>query len=187
MSNDTKNKLSPITVSLHWIVAVLMISLLAIGIYMEQTSAYSLYPWHKSFGLLILVAVLPRVIWRVTQGWPEHAAEYKQSEILLSKIVHYLLIIGTVVMPISGVMMSYFGGHNVPLFGLELAPSNMDPNNPQEVLARNGDIAGAAHTVHGIAGKVLVVSVLLHVAGALKHHFMDKDGTLRRMLGKDIA
>ena len=50
----------------------------------------------------------------------------------------------------------------------------------------NGPFAGTAHETHEIAGKVMFVAFLLHVVGALKHHFMDKDGTLKRMLGKRI-
>lgn len=186
MRPDTSSKLSMPTISLHWIVAVMLLILLATGIYMEQTSAYALYPWHKSFGVLIVLFVVLRILWRWQNGWPPPTRDYTAWEKTLSGIVHYLLIIGTVIMPVSGFMMSALGGHGVALFGLELVAHNPDPANPQEVIPFNATLAGMAHTVHGWAGYILVVGVLLHIAGALKHHILDQDGTLRRMLGKTV-
>lgn len=186
MHTDTQTKLSAKTVTLHWIVAVMMMTLLATGIYMEQNEAYALYPWHKSFGILIALFVILRVLWRYKTGWPPHVRDYTNWEKTLSKVVHYLLIIGTVIMPISGFMMSALGGHGVELFGLELVARNPNPANPQEVIPFNGTIAGIAHELHGLAAYVIIAGVILHIAGALKHHVIDKDGTLRRMLGANI-
>lgn len=186
MRADTSSRLSTPTISLHWIVAVMMLTLLATGIYMAQTSAYALYSWHKSFGVLIILFVILRVFWRWHNGWPPPVRNYLPWEKTLSRIVHYLLIIGTVIMPVSGFMMSALGGHGVALFGLELVARNPDPVNPQEVVPFNAVLAGIAHTVHGWAGYILAAGVLLHIAGALKHHLLDQDGTLRRMLGKTV-
>lgn len=186
MKNDTRQKLSHNTVALHWIVGLLMIGLIATGVYMEENSVYALYPWHKSFGVLIMAFVLMRVLWRMKNGWPAPVRDYSTLEKQLSKVVHWLLIIGTVLMPLSGFMMSAMGGHGVALFGLELVAHNPDPANPQEVIPLNGALAGAAHTLHGLGGNMLIAAVALHVLGALKHHTLDKDGTLRRMLGATV-
>ncbi len=186
MLPDTSSKLGTPTIALHWIVAMMMLMMLATGIYMEQTAAYALYPWHKSFGVLIALFVVLRVLWRWQNGWPTPVRNYLPWERILSGIIHYLLIIGTVIMPVSGFMMSALGGHGVALFGLELVARNPDPVNPQEVLPLHAPLAGIAHTVHGLAGYGLVACVLLHIAGALKHHILDKDGTLRRMLGASV-
>lgn len=183
---DTQAKLSSRTVALHWIVGVMMIALLAVGVYMEENEAYALYPWHKSFGVLILLFVLPRIAWRMKNGWPQAVGDYSTVEKLLSKLVHWLLIIGTLLMPISGFMMSALGGHGVDLFGLELVARNPDPADPQNVLPLNGSLAQLGHTLHGLGGNVLIGAVLLHLVGAFKHHLVDKDGTLRRMLGKTV-
>ncbi|MCG8428633.1 MAG: cytochrome b/b6 domain-containing protein, partial [Chromatiales bacterium] len=64
--------------------------------------------------------------------------------------------------------------------------ANPDPNNPTEVLALNGPLAGIAHEAHHYAGYAIIAGVVLHVVGALKHHIIDKDGTLGRMLGAKI-
>lgn len=186
MKTDTQARLSLNTIALHWIVGVMMIVLLATGIFMAQTETFVLYPWHKSFGVLIMLFVVLRVAWRMKNGWPTPVRDYASIEKKLSKIVHWLLLIGTVLMPVSGFLMSSMGGHGVHLFGLELFARNPDPANPQEVIALNGALAGMAHRVHGWAGYALVAGVVLHVTGALKHHVIDRDGTLRRMLGDTV-
>lgn len=186
MKLDTHAKLSPITISLHWIVAIMMITLLSTGIIMEEFKLFALYPWHKSFGVLIILFVVLRVAWRIKNGWPTHAGDYTQIEKLLAKIVHWLLIIGTVLMPFSGFMMSAMGGHGVYFFGLELVPHNPDPSEPNKVIPLNASLAQIAHTMHGLGGNILIAAVVLHVVGALKHHMIDKDGTLRRMFGASI-
>ena len=186
MNGDTREKLSTTTISLHWLVAILMIGLLATGIYMEQTSSYWLYDWHKSFGVVIALFVIARIIWRAKQGWPQHVGNYTAIETFLASLVHWLLIIGTLVMPISGFLMSAMGGHGVAVFGWEIFHHNPDPNNPGKVLPINGELAGTAHSLHWIAGYCIIGGLVLHIVGAVKHHVVDKDGTLRRMLGKSV-
>lgn len=186
MNLDTPNKLSHTTVMLHWVVGLTMLTLLGTGIYMEQTETYALYPWHKSFGVLIILFVALRVVWRAKNGWPTPVRNYSGMERRLSKLVHWLLIIGTVAMPISGFIMSALGGHGVAVLGLDLVARNPDPVDPSQVLPLNGAMAGFAHQVHGLAGYTVVGAVALHVAGALKHHLFDIDGTLRRMLGATV-
>ena len=186
MMRDTANKFSPVTLSLHWLVGIMMICLLATGWYMAEFGFYPLYFWHKSFGVLIILFVVPRVIWRMKNGWPTPVSQYSALEITLAKCVHYLLIIGTLVMPISGFLMSALGGYGVSLFGLELVARRPDPADPQEVIPINAAIGGITHTIHHYAGYALIAGVALHIAGALKHHLVDKDGTLRRMLGSEV-
>lgn len=186
MKLDTHSQLSANTLALHWIVGVMMIVLLATGIYMEENEVFALYPWHKSFGVLIALFVVLRVIWRIKNGWLSHVSDYTSIEKLLSKVVHYVLIIGTVLMPISGFIMSALGGHGVDFFGMELVARNPDPADSQEVIALNGPLAGIAHNMHHYAGIAILVGVILHVIGAFKHHIIDKDGTLRRMLGARV-
>lgn len=184
---DTKEKFSHLTVSLHWLVGVTIIALLAVGIYMEENEADALYLIHKSIGVLIFIAVLWRVIWRVRNGWPKPAGNYKKVERVLSKITHWILIIGTVLMPVSGMLMSGAGGHGFGIFGLELVAMNPDPLNPEEMIPLNQSLAELGHILHGAGGNLMILAILLHILGAFKHHLVDKDGTLRRMLGADIG
>ena len=183
---DTKQQFSKLTVSLHWIVAILMITLLALGLIMVETHDYSLYPLHKSLGVLVLVFALVRSFWRMKNGWPVPASSYKAYEHMLAGIVHWILILGTLIMPLSGVILSSMSGHEVPFFGFDIIPANHDPANPQDVLPRNKALSDPAGEVHEIVGWLLIGAVAFHVVGALKHHIIDKDGTLRRMLGQRI-
>lgn len=184
--SDSKTKLSCVTVALHWVVGVTMIIMLSVGVYMTNFEEHSLYPLHKSVGMFIFVVILMRVIWRVKQGWPEAASTYKSWEHTLSKIMHWVLIIATVVMPISGMLMSALGGYGLAVFGLEFLAATPNPDEAGKMIPINGSAAGIAHETHEIASTLLIAVVLLHVSGALKHHLIDKDGTLKRMLGKKI-
>ncbi|WP_371414902.1 cytochrome b [Hydrogenovibrio sp. JE_KL2] len=184
---DTYSKLSKQTIFLHWVVATFMIALLAVGVYMHETKSFFLYSWHKSFGVLIVVFVVWRIVNRMKNGWLEPVRQYTPVEITLSKIVHWLLIIGTILMPISGMMMSGLGGYGIPFFGLELVAPNPNPDDPTKMIPLNAPLAQAGKVVHSLAGDILIGAVALHIAGALKHHFIDKDNTLNRMKGADIS
>ncbi|MBL4761983.1 MAG: cytochrome b [Gammaproteobacteria bacterium] len=184
---DTQQKLSNVTVSLHWIVGLTIITLLVVGIYMEENEVFSLYPIHKSVGMLIFLLIIGRVVWRLKNGWPEPASQYKAIEHKLAKLTHWVLIVGTLAMPLSGMVMSGVGGHGLNVFGFfELMPMNPDPNEVGAVIAHNESIAKLGHEVHELFGIIMIVAILLHMAGAFKHHIVDKDGTLRRMLGAHI-
>ena len=186
MNSDTKTKLSRTTVLLHWIVAITTIGALTIGVYMVENEVKALYPWHMSFGQVIFVFVVAQVVWRLKNGWPETVREYPRAEQLLARIVHYSLLIGVLLMPVFGFLMSALSGNGVAFFGLELVGRNPDPANLDKVIPLNGPIAGLTHTAHWVVGYFLIAAVVLHIAGALKHHLIDKDGTLRRMLGAEV-
>jgi cytochrome b561 len=153
---------------------------------MESYEAYALYYIHKSIGMIIIAFVLARVIWRILNGWPEPASKYSNIEHLMAKVVHWTLIIGTVALPVSGALMSGAGGHGLAIFGWELLAENIDPNNLEEVIPLNKTLAGFSHEIHEIVGNVMIIAIGLHLVGALKHHLIDKDGTLRRMFGKNL-
>lgn len=186
MQLDTAEKFSPVTLLLHWIVGLSIIGLLAVGVYMAENEVWSLYPIHKSFGFLIFFVVLLRVVWRLKNGWPTPVSQYSKVEQILAKVVHWVLIIGTVLMPISGMMMSTMGGHGLEVFGLEVVGANMNPENPTKTLPINKELASFFHGAHHWLGEAMIVAVILHVVGALKHHIIDRDGTLRRMLGARV-
>jgi cytochrome b561 len=95
-----------------------------------------------------------------------------------------MLIIGTVMMPISGMLMSGASGRGLSIFGLELLATNPDEWNPGKVIPLSKPLTDLGHTLHGLGGKIMIFSIILHTIGALKHHFIDKDTTLRRILGK---
>lgn len=178
---DTPQRFSHITIALHWLVGLTIISLIAVGIYMEETQAYSLYPIHKSVGIIILGFILVRIVWRMMNGWPKPVGDTVAWEHTLAKVIHWVLIIGTLLFPVSGMIMSGAGGYGLEVFGLELLAANIVDGKSVPL---NGELAGAAHSLHGLLGNVMIAAIILHVGGALKHHFIKHDKTLVRMLGK---
>ncbi len=88
---------------------------------------FALYPIHKSIGILSFSVIVIRIYWSFVNGWLQLADNYTKIEYNLSKIVHWMLIIITIVMLISGFIMSGAVGHGVSVFGLEIVAANFDP------------------------------------------------------------
>ena len=177
--------LSRITIRLHWLIAIAVVCLFAAGKIMSVNEIWFMYPIHKSLGVLVLLLVVPRLVVRLKEGWPKPVAPAPKAQEIVANLVHWALILATIALPVSGMLMSIGGGHGLAIFGLELVAMNPDPANPMEVLPTNENMAAIGHFGHGLWAKVLLVSFILHVAGAIKHHHRDKDATLTRMLGRD--
>jgi cytochrome b561 len=177
---DTLSKFSKHTVALHWLIAFAMIGSLAFGLYLEELPRSpdkgSLIGIHKSVGVLILLFALYRVVHRLRNKLPQPLTVTPLWQQKFATAAHIFLLAGTVFMPISGILMSVGGGHSVAVFGLELITAG----EGNELI---GNIGGA---IHGLGGKLLILAVVLHVVGTLKHHVIDKDGTLKRMLGARV-
>lgn len=179
---DTQTTLSSMTIKLHWIVALIMIFLTALGIYMENFEAENLFDIHISVGTLILIFVIPRLIWRYKNGWPKPVGNYTSLEHISGKLVHWVLILATFLMPLSGITMAIAGGHGLHFFGLELVPENIDPTGVEDVIVLSTPLANIGDYIHGLGGTVLPAAIVLHIVGALKHHYIDRDRTLVRMM-----
>jgi len=80
--------------------------------------------------------------------------------------------------------MTIAGGRGLEVFGLEVIGANIDPANPDKTLPLLAPLAGVAHQMHGVVSNLVIVALVLHIIGALKHHVIDKDNTLKRMLGR---
>ena len=182
--NTATASLSRTTVTLHWLMALAMIGLTSVGLYMAEFEVWALYPIHKSVGILVLLLAVLRAAWRLKEGWPAPTGQASALQKTLAKAVHWLLLLSTLAMPISGMIFSGASGHGFGIFGLTLMEHHQDPSKPGEVLPLNAGLSKLAHTLHSVIGYVLIAAVLLHVAGALKHHLLDRDASLRRMLGR---
>lgn len=169
---------------LHWLVAIWVLGLVVVGLLMSKFELYEVYPIHQSLGMLALLVIVPRVIVRLVQGWPAPVREYEAVEQTFSKVVHWVLLLATLVMPISGMVNNHAGGWGLNIFGLVLTPAYPNPSNPEQMLMQHETLANLASLVHEYVGYLLAAAMVLHVAGALKHHIVDKDRTLLRMLGR---
>ncbi len=178
---DAQDKLSRQTVALHWVIGISMIALIAFGLYIEELPKSpekgELIGLHKSLGVLLLSLAILRLGWRVRNGFPTPLTTVPTWQERTAQVVHWLLLVGTIMIPVSGVMMSVGGGYPVGIFGLELIASSPEKN---ETLSQVG------HVIHGLGSRILIAAVVLHVVGALKHQFKDRDGTMSRMLGRRV-
>lgn len=181
---DTVQTLSRTSRRLHWLVAIGFISLWAVGLYMANTETWALYDWHKSLGVLLFGIILWRVLWRLMKGWPPAAHAYPRRELVLAKITHWVLLLGTLALPLTGMLYSGASGHGFGIFGLTLVPTQYDPLAPGQVIPYSVFWSETGQAAHWILGYILGAAVVLHVAGALKHHFVDRDRTLLRQLGR---
>lgn len=181
---DTPSQLSFTTRSLHWVIALGFMVLCALGIYMALTETWWLYHWHKSFGIVLFTLILLRVVWRLKQGWPVPVRPYQRHEQQLAKLVHWVLLLGTIAMPVTGMLYSGSSGNGFGIFSWAIMPANPDLTNPSNVIPVSPALMEIGETAHELIGYTLVAALLLHIVGALKHHLWDRDGTLLRMLGK---
>lgn len=184
MNNNTTSSpviapLSTATKLLHWSTALGILCVLPLGFYMVANEAWHWYIWHKSLGVLLLPLLVIRAIYRLRTGWPPAASHYTRIEHTLAKITHWLLLLGIFALPLSGMAYSGTSGHGVSLWGLALFPANYVDGEAQTL---NANWELWAQQTHSLLGWMLAGVIALHVIGALKHHFLDKDSTLKRML-----
>jgi cytochrome b561 len=169
---------------LHWVRALLVAGLLWAGWHMtglndEVASKYELYyPWHKSFGVLAFLVVLIQIALRVkTPRLPQPPETLARYERVSSRLAHRALYALLVIVPLMGYSMSstYTMSDGVFFFGVNLP----------ELLGKNDDWFVVFQWLHKVLAYTLLGLVLVHVAGALKHRFFDRDprsDVLRRML-----
>ncbi len=173
---NTRERFGIIAISLHWIMALLLIGMVAVGLYMTSLPnnllKLKLYGWHKEFGFLVLMLAMLRIIWRLKNILPSYA-QLSAFEYYASKIVHWLLYGFMFALPISGWIMTSAAGLPVSFFGLFIIPTVVAPSdNTMELF----------ESIHKWLAYGLIATFCLHVLAALKHHFINKDDILKRML-----
>ncbi|MCG8428061.1 MAG: cytochrome b [Chromatiales bacterium] len=168
-----------ISITFHWVVAFSVLGLFILGLWMTSLSYYD--EWyrqaphlHKSIGILLAVVMLLRLLWRFVDRRPAPLPEHSNIEKKIAHIVHGLLYLLLIVIFISGYLISTADGRPIQVFSWFSLPATVTSIPNQE------DLAGQIHYVLAIG---LIALVVLHAAGAVKHHLIDKDETLRRMLG----
>jgi cytochrome b561 len=171
--------------SLHWTIAIAILALLATGAVMVRLTPGSslqldLYQLHKSVGIAVLALSVARLLWRLFDPVPPLPVSLKRWEAALARATHIGFYVLVIVLPLSGWMMVSASVWNIPtvVFGLFTLPH-------LPVLASLQDkkpVEDALKEVHEALAIGILVLLLLHVAGALKHHFVLRDDTLARML-----
>ncbi len=161
---------------LHWIIAALVIGMLAGGSLLSFLPPGGFknffFAAHKSTGVLILLLVIGRLFWRIFNLQPRSLGTIPLLN-YIAHVLHIWLYILPLLQPLSGILMSQAYGYPVVVFGMFQLP----PLVWQSPLL--GDFFGE---VHSVAAVLLAVTILIHIAAGLKHHFIDRDRTLMRML-----
>jgi cytochrome b561 len=168
-----------VSLGLHWGVGFGVLGLIAFGFWLRTVSGgpdkTALVQIHKSFGVIVFVLAIARVAWRMREGFPApaglHAAWERRSAIAL----HAFLIVATLLMPISGILRSLAYARPVSVFGLPVIPKLFE--------AKHETLYALAANLHDGLALALSAALALHVGAALKHHWVDRDGTLLRILG----
>lgn len=172
-----------VSIVMHWLVAIAVVGLFALGYWMVGLTYYS--SWyrtapdiHKSVGLLLLGLMVIRVIWRYFSSGPAPLATHGRMTRLATKAGHGILYLGLFVLMISGYLISTADGRAISVFDWFEVPALVTSIPNQE------DIAGL---VHEYLAWGLVIFSGLHALAALKHHYIDRDPTLKRMFGRADA
>jgi cytochrome b561 len=169
-----------IAITLHWLMAIIIITLLAVGFNMtgmeDSPEKWKLYNLHKATGLMILGLALFRWFWVLTNDKPKPLTTWSKAETAMSHAAKWLLMLMMLVMPVAGIMQSLAGGHDIGFFGLFTIGAFAE---------KNEELQHLFHEVHEYGGLILGIIIILHILGALKHHFINKDNTLNRMLGRN--
>jgi cytochrome b561 len=163
--------------TLHWSIALLVIALALVGLLMQEMpnspDKLKVYALHKSVGLTVLLLVVLRLAWRLFNRRPLHPPHMPAWQRRLAASTHGLLYVLLFAMPLSGWL--YNSASNFPLrwFNLVRIPALVEPDRELKALAL---------TLHSGGFYVLAVLFAVHLAGALKHHYLDRDRTLVAML-----
>lgn len=161
----------------HWLIAALIFVMLGLGYYMEDlplgTQKLELYGIHKSTGLTIALLAALRLLWRLFHPPPPLPATMQPWERKAAVAVHWLLYLMLFVQPLVGFLQSNAANFPVVLWGMVPLPPLIGPDEP---------VSETLIGVHTVGGNFLAVLVILHIAAALRHHFVLKDDVLRRML-----
>lgn len=178
LKNDDETYGWPL-ISLHWLMAVAVFGLYFLGLYIIDLGYYdpnykTLPHWHRSLGMLLLLALGLRVLCRCVDRAPRALPGHGKATRLLTKSAHSLLYLLMITALISGYVMSTAGGHEIAVFNWFSVPPL-----PIE-LHHQADKAGI---IHYWSSTALIALSSVHALAALKHHFVDKDSTLTRILG----
>jgi cytochrome b561 len=180
MWRNTDDGYGWVAVVLHWLVAVVVVGLFALGLWMVELTYYD--PWyrratdlHKGVGILLFLVMLARLGWRLANPRPAPESTHSRLERVTSAITHVLLYVLLFAVMTAGYLISTADGRAIDVFGLFSVPASIAG------LPGQADIAGNVHLALAIA---LIVLAGIHSLAALKHHFIDRDRTLSRMLGR---
>lgn len=194
---QTPSRYTKTAIILHWLIAIFIALMFVLGWYMAELPkeapkqmAYDLfdlgvYTWqvaeeisprtfyfnlHKSLGLTVLALIVFRILWRITHTPPAALSSYKAIEKKVATATHHSLYLLMLIVPVTGLTMAINSKYGVKWFGIDVI-AGLD----------NKPVRDFFECTHEFVGIVLLVLIGIHLLGALKHKFIDKDDTMSRM------
>lgn len=194
---QTPSRYTKTAIILHWLIAIFIALMFGLGWFMAdlpkeapKQMVYDLfdlgvYTWqlaeeasprtfyfnlHKSLGLTVLALIVLRVLWRITHTPPAALSSYKAIEKKVAAATHHSLYLLMLAVPVTGLIMAINSKYGVKWFGIDVI-AGLD----------NKPVRDFFECTHEFVGIVLLVLIGIHLLGALKHKFIDKDDTMSRM------
>ncbi|SEA31444.1 cytochrome b [Paraburkholderia sartisoli] len=167
---------APSLIVLHWLIGLIIIAMLGIGLYMVGLPKglpfkATLINFHKSLGMTVFLLVLIRIVVRMAVGRPA-MPPMQAWQRAAARITQVLLYVVMIVMPLAGYLGSSFNSYGTRFWGILLPKWGWDDKELRSVF----------FGVHTICAWIMIALIALHIAGALKHQLVDRDGLLARML-----
>ncbi|VAW92485.1 Cytochrome B561 [hydrothermal vent metagenome] len=176
---NTTHHWGVIMITLHWVSALMIVGMLALGLWMVELSYY--HNWyhkgpnlHKSIGITLFILTFIRLFWRKFNRCPLPLGIHNSQEKKLATAMHKLLYVLLIFIMVSGYLISTADGRAISVFNYVQVPALIHGIEQQE------DVAGVVHLWLAIS---LVSMAALHMMASMKHHFFDHDRTLKRMFG----
>lgn len=168
---------TPLAISLHWLMALLIFAGWALGIYMHDLplspQKLRYFSWHKWIGVTVFLLAIIRVAWLATHRPPPSPHNSPSWQIIAARANHILLYLLMLILPLSGWLMSSAKGVPTVYFGVFQLP---------DLVAKDKQLGKVLGEVHEWLAYALALLVVIHIAAALKHQFIDRDGLISRML-----
>ena len=164
-------------VALHWILAILIVANLAFGLYTVNLplspQKLKLFSYHKWVGVTVLLLSAGRLLWRTTHAAPALPDTMNPREKRLAHASHALLYVLFFAAPLTGWLFSSAAGFQTVYLGVLPIP---------DLLSKNKELADVLRFMHRWINYTMAAVIVVHIAAALKHHFVDRDDVLVRML-----
>jgi cytochrome b561 len=177
MNSTSATEYSGTAIGLHWIAAALIVANLAFGLYMVDLplspAKLKYYSWHKWAGVTIFLLSAARLLWRLAHPAPALPSSMPAWQRTAANASHHVLYLLFFAVPLSGWLFSSAAGFQTVYFGALPIP---------DLLSKNQEVADILKIVHRYLNYTLAALVVVHVAAALKHHVVDGDDVLARML-----
>ena len=176
--NEPADAYTRTAIAIHWAIALLIVCGFSLGWVMTRIPGFTpaklhYFSWHKWIGVTVFALAAIRLAWRLTHRAPEMRSDMAPLQKIAAQAAHVILYVLMFVIPASGYLYSSAAGIPVVYLGIVPLPTLIGPDATLKVVLK---------TIHIWLNYTLFVLVAVHALAALKHHFIDRDGLLARMI-----